>query len=382
MSEQHARLAPSSASVWAECPGSVVMQEQIPELPRDVDTGAEGTAAHWMAAEVLGEPNSKAAQDYLGTEAPNGVIITYEMIEAAQVYIQDVLNAAKGATGDLHVEYKVQARSIHPTDNWGTLDCALTCTKESLLIIWDLKYGWGIVSVYENLQLVNYAIGALEAINTLGNPMPEHVELRVVQPRPYHPQGKIRKWRLPVADLKPYAAKLACAATEATGASPRTVAGDHCRYCSARYACDALNAAAYRAVEIAGTAVPMNLNGPQIGSQLSHLKQAEALLKARITGLEEQAVAAIRDGKPVNGWSLKPGQSRREWTKPVDEVVALGTLMGVDISKPGVMTPTQAIAAFKKAGIKSDIINNYSQRKGSGFKLVADNKNRAEEVFK
>jgi len=51
--------------------------------------------------------------------------------------------------------------------------------------------------------------------------------------------------------------------------------------------------------------------------------------------------------------------------------------MGVDISKPGALTPTQAI----KAGLPDTLIATYSERKAGGLKLVASNESRARRVF-
>jgi len=386
--EVHARLAPSDAGRWSKCPGSVVMGEAIPELPDAADHGKEGTAAHWVAAEVLsavGTGGAHPAANYLGTTAPNGAIITLEMIEAVDMYVNEVLGLMSAGVNP-RIEFKVSMRCIHPEHAYGTADAVLADGVNSTLFVRDFKYGWGLVDVRDNPQLLLYAVGALEAIHAQGNPVPEYVDMGVVQPRPYHPLGKVRSWRIPTAEISDHVARLATAATEAMGPSPRTIAREHCKHCSARHACPALSAATYDVIEWVDAAQPMNLNGPQIGKQLTELKLARELLEARITGLEAQAAAIIKSGKPVNGWALRPGRRKTVWAKSVEEVLALGRLMGVDLSKQGAITVKQAEAKAKAAGLSKEAvaaISSYGEAEGSGLRLVAEESNNklAKEIF-
>lgn len=387
--EAHARLAPSSAGRWAHCPGSVRMEELVPELPDAEDTGKEGTAAHWVAAEVLNSMLTDAphsAAKYLGATAPNGAIITLEMVEAVDVYTNHVLGITTAGVRP-RIEMGVRMRCVHPEHAWGTADAVVADGVNSVLYIRDFKYGWGLVEPRGNKQLLLYAIGALEEIHAAGNPVPEHLDLGIVQPRPYHPIGKVRTWRLPMSELNAYVAELATAATEAMGANPRTIVGsDACKHCPARHDCPALNAAVNDVLQWVDAAQPMNLNGPQIGKQLTELKMAQELLNARITGLEAQAAAIIKSGKPVNGWSLRPGQRRTVWDKPVDEVIAFGALMGADLSKPGAITPKQAEALLKSMALGKEVVAalaGYSKVEGSGLKLVPAEKDNklAKEIF-
>jgi len=57
----------------------------------------------------------------------------------------------------------------------------------------------------------------------------------------------------------------------------------------------------------------------------------------------------------------------------------MGNAFGVDLSKPGVITPNQAI----KAGMDRDTIKHIVKREKKGTKLVPDNKSTlASRVFK
>lgn len=384
---EHARLAPSSAPRWVPCPGSVTLQEQFPEVedPEREQAAREGTAAHWLADE-LGTWQI-ATGNAVGLEAPNGVIIDEAMLEAATVYNDDIQTVARAALGNISAsagvsvprEFKVQAKCVHPTDNWGRTDAALAAYGEGTLYVWDFKYGWGIVEARENWQMINYGLGSLEDIQAKGHDVPKFVEFRIVQPRPYHVDGPVRVWKIATHELAEYAAKLADSAKEALGPNPttRTNAGG-CKNCSARHACGALNAAAMNAIDVSERATPALMDGPQLGKQLEEVSYALEILKARKTGLEVQASEMIKGGKQVPGWAMRSGQTKKTWTKTVAEIVGLGALYGRGLAKDSTITPAQAI----KAGVPASAVNSYSEVKGGALKLVPENKNKAAEVFK
>ena len=62
---------------------------------------------------------------------------------------------------------------------------------------------------------------------------------------------------------------------------------------------------------------------------------------------------------------------------PVDQVLAMGSLMGVDLSKPGVKTPKQAL----KSGVDEAVIKAYSITPLGSLKLISDNPADARRVF-
>ena len=82
-------LAPSSAAQWAYCAASPTMtlQHGLPDKPEDT---ADGTAAHWVCSETLlsFKDNSESVRlphSFVGEIAPNGVVITEEMADGAQM---------------------------------------------------------------------------------------------------------------------------------------------------------------------------------------------------------------------------------------------------------------------------------------------------------
>lgn len=372
---EHSRLRPSSASRWVHCPGSVILEDQFQEL--DEEHGAEGTASHHAACELLQGRN----MPYCGTQAPNGVVLDEMMLKSAQVYVDAVLSAAAGAS--LAVEMKLDIPQVHQQCG-GTPDTWYYLPEPQELHIWDYKYGWGIVEAHENWQGICYALGALFYLaqyfrcdldvatrNT-------RVIIHIVQPRPYHVLGPIREWRIDGGKLLDYALRLAVAAQEATGKDPLCRTGSYCRYCLGRHACKAAQVAAMYSCEYICGATPEVLSPEAIAVELATLKRCEEAVKLRRTGLEAQALAMLNKGLPVPGLGIENGSGRRSWDKPVNEIIAVGDLLGLNLRKPlEVVTPTEA----RNKKLPEDVIKALSSISSTGQKLVPTGNTLAARVF-
>lgn len=193
----HAMLAPSAAPIWGICSGSVAARQAFPSL--DSEASAEGTAAHWLAAEVLRSYQTSDVRDelsFVGKVAENGVTVTEEMAEAVGHYVVDVLKVANkhGGLQSLRIEQRVAIDRVHP-DNWGTFDCSLAVTAENgqiTLYVWDYKHGHGKVYAASNDQIIEYATGI---IDTAGwSDLDVVVVSRIVQPRCFDGSGNVDEW--------------------------------------------------------------------------------------------------------------------------------------------------------------------------------------------
>ena len=384
----HARLAPSSAGRWVLCPGSVQMEEKFPERAES-EAAREGTAIHEVAAKVIEDflacgrkGHTFKRSDFLDTTASNGVVITDEMLDVAEVYVRDVLQVSGrfGGMAKVVLEHRVTMPAIHP-ENWGTLDAAILFHDfdSGELVVADLKAGWSIVEVWDNWQLLNYTAGLLHDMHERGHPMPKVIELRLVQPRPYHRDGPVRVWRFPTAELGPYVERLSAAAYEALSDSPRLIAGgSQCDNCKARSACPALLQTGYRIGEVISGVNPAELKGESLGKHLTALAEAEKLVSSLREALEEKALVDCQQGRPVLGWMPVRKESRVKWDVPAEEVTFLGDSMGIDLRKNDVITPKQAISA----GVPEWLVSSVSSSKPAGFKLVPVNLKAIGNVFK
>lgn len=365
----HSLLAPSSAARRFQCPGSTLAEAQFPE-PGDSEPAREGEAAHWGASEMLA---GRAIAE--GLIAPNGVYLTEEMVEGAELYVDHVaaelqpygMVPAQGV-----IEQRVAIPRVHAA-SFGTPDYCIWLPQSKRLWIVDYKFGFGRVEVFENRQLIEYAAGRLDdlAPGVL-------VTFTIVQPRAPHPQGPIRSWTARAVDLLPLIDQQRQAAEEALGPSPRFKVGLECKNCRARHACPTLQAAALDAVETARHAPPVEMTLPAMALELRALKRHEALLKARASGLEEQLLAHARRGAAVPGWRVEHGAGREVWSVPDEQVIAIGQALGVNVAKsPQALTPKQAV----KAGLNPAVLAGITATPRGEAKLVEFDGSIARRVF-
>lgn len=357
MSGEHAVLAPSSAHRWVKCPGSVAMEAAQPER-EESEAAKEGTAAHWVCEQAL-EGNVPLE----GSLTPNGSVVTAEMLDGAEV-----LGGVVPIDVFFNVEKRVDCSRIH-SECWGTPDMWYYEEGAKTVRIVDYKFGHRHVPVFENQQLITYAAGILDKLGINGfTEQSTTVEFVVVQPRDFHSDGPVRTWRIIASALRGYFNILTGAAIEARGKEPRLVPSpDACRDCKARHSCVAAQTEAAGALDtVYGYVAPDVLVPAEVGHMLQKLDAAIDMAKAYRSGLEEEAKRFITGGQRVPGWGLKAGQGRERWARPVEEVIALGEMMGINVSKPGAITPKQAI----KAGLSAEVVRAYSETPTGEVKLV------------
>lgn len=378
MAGQHARVQPSGLERTVQCPASLLMQEAHPGYGDDAPA-QEGEAAHYVAQHAA--TGTWAAE---GSTAPNGVVVTDEMIEGAQEVVDTITADLKpyGMTlADVAIEQPVSCPRIHP-ECWGTPDyrtwvpASRTPNGRPKLFVWDYKFGHGVVEAQDNYQLAAYASGCISATRLQDTEV--DVVLGIIQPRSYHHSGASRWWATTGDGLRATVNIASNAAHEALGDNPRTRTGNECGNCSARHACTTLQRAGYSAADRAGQPQPMELPPDALGLELRTLMHAQKLLEARVSGLQEQAVAMERAGRRVSWFKIERSPGRMAWTRPVAEVIALGQAMGVNVAKPvEAITPTQAI----KAGLPEALVTSFATRPMGAAKLVPDDGSAARRAF-
>jgi len=357
----HSILAPSSMARIVQCEGSLAMSALYPEPDDDTDS-RDGTAAHWVFAELMA--GRTVAE---GQIAPNGVVLDDEMIDGAQLMV-DTLQAAD--PGGWVIEQPVTIPAVHPMC-WGTPDAYKWRVPSARLHVADFKFGHGLVEVFENWQLMAYAIGLLEPVKHLPGII---VHLTIVQPRCHHREGHVRTWSTTSGALRAYANIMASKAEAAMGATPATHTGPECMHCPGRHACTTLQRAGLMVCDVVGKTEPLSLTAEQAGQELRRLTYASNLLKARRTGLEQQVLSALRVGVRVSHWHIENGQGREHWKDP-GQALAMGSLLGLPLAKPPApITPSQA----RKLGLDTA---GFTERLTGEAKLVADDPIAARKVF-
>jgi hypothetical protein len=372
---EHSIFPPSSMDRLVNCPGSFLMTQMYPE-PTDTPAAMEGTAAHWVCAEL-----AVGNRVEIGQLAPNGIAITDEMIEGAEMFVDQIpasMMPPWGAMKQFYVEKRVDIPRVHELC-WGTPDVRYHIDKR--ITILDYKFGHAYVDVFENYQLMAYAAGALDAVG--GSDLDVVFDLTIVQPRCFHRDGPVRTWTVLASEIRGHINRMqnVCGALSSRPDDAQCSTGEHCKYCPANHACDALQRSTQSVLDFMAKPIPSDMPPGEKGLYLSRVQKAIVLLKAIGDGLEQEVEASIRRGVPVHGYDLQPGQGRTTWTRPQGEIEALGDMLGADFRKHSLITPKQAQATLKKIGIDGSVITEYSGVSSGELKLVASDSSLTRRVF-
>jgi len=388
----HALLAPSSAAVWSKCPGSVLLSSLVPETDKWRKESEEGTAAHWVCEMVLhdcaeaGQMDLSRLDDLLGATAPNGVVVTDDMLRGAKLYVEEI-NTVCGRSGfqTLAIEEKVQT-SIHPECS-GTPDADAMDIAGLTLHVWDYKFGHGDVPAYENQQLICYYDGICEKYGL--SDMSEqllNVHFHVVQPRCFTANGPVKEWIVEAVALRGHLNILRSAATKAVSENPETVSGNHCRNCPARHECKSARLAALDAIEYRNAATPEPLSDEAIAYETLALENAEAALKYRRESLHDEISSRVAAGKNIPHFGTVTGKGQSKWAVDVATLQMIGEGSEVNLIKdPEGVTPAEARRRLMSSGLKGkeadSTLEGLTTRPSTGVKVVRLKGTDATQIF-
>ena len=348
----HSKLGASGSHRWFKCSGSVVLSEGRPN--ESSVFAMEGTAAHFLGETCL-RAQLRTPEGYLGWSAhvletpkmkevyltetedmpkdlnPKFVHtfeVTEEMVEAVQTYLDAIWNIYQ-PDDILVVEQKFDLSSLFP-GMFGTADCVIYRPSTGELFVFDFKYGQGVpVDVKGNEQQLFYSLGA--ALHTPGRNLTD-VEMAIVQPRCFHPDGPVRSWKISAVDLLDWSADLIEAAERTDVAATEyragngdpdwfkkwTCAGDHCKWCPAS-PCMTVTNKAYEdakaefssAGEIILPSVPA-LGGEELARVLRNADFMENWIKAVRAFAHHEGDA----GRPPPGFKIVAKRATRKFKDP------------------------------------------------------------------
>lgn len=234
--------------------------------------------------------------------------------------------------------------------------------RDGKLFIDDLKYGWGIVEVRENWQLIGYAIGEVIRRGIAF----DRIVLRIHQPRPHHEDGSTRVWELTYPELLGYKERIEQRMEMIVAGEKTLTTSDKCKYCpAAGEACPAFNRLFYRALEVATEFTQDQIDETELARQLDHVNRAVEVIKIKSDSLNELAVSRIKGGKIIPGYLTESRYGDRKWKNGISPDI-IKTLTGKDVIEQTMLSP----AKCEKIGISKDFINSLVDRHFLGQKLV------------
>ena len=309
----HAKLSASGASRWATCPGSVQMEDGIPD--KESIYAQEGTLAHEMSELKLkhyldpkgfGKRKLNAAIKKL----KENELYQAEMESYTDTYVDFIKEKALSFPSNPYIEIEKRVDFSRWVDGgFGTCDCVLI--HGSTLSIIDLKYGKGVpVSSEQNEQLILYALGAYDAFNLIYNL--DKIELNIVQPR----INNFSTWEMSLTELLLWGDYFKVQAEKALGGNGELVpSAKACKFCKARDICTARaenNLSLESEIKLKPNEIPKD-------KLYEYISRGEDIAKW-VADLKAYALDMCLKGEDVKGLKAVAGRTSRSWTNQ-DEAI-------------------------------------------------------------
>ena len=357
----HARFSPSSGKRYLSCPPSLLLEEQFPD--EQSPFAAEGSAGHEMAEYLINKHLKKR------TKRPVSDYYSDELMEAVEDYTAYAVSQIEEAKQNCEnpffgVELKVSLAD-RVDGCFGTADMVVVDDRKIHII--DLKLGKGVmVDAERNVQLMIYGLGVLDMLGFLYEI--ETVELTIVQPRIEH----FSTWEISAEELLSWGKEVfEPGAAKALSGDGEFMAGDHCRFCKARFTCRA-RAEEYLKLAQMEFAEPALMSDEKIAEVLS---KADALKKWAEEIYAYAQNEAVVNHKEWPGFKLVLGRSNRKYTDETDVAEAAKKAGYTDIYKQSLIGITEMERLMGKKKF-NEILGSFVYKPEGKVTLVPDSDKR------
>ena len=354
---------PSASYIWGNCALYPSLIERLPKQP-DSDPAREGTCAAWVAEKVInGEfPDAFAME---GMTHVNGWLVTREMVQHVQKYVGIV-------TGDGSAPPRAEIRvSLSPYIQ-GTLDSS-SALSSCCIRVADLKYGFVIVEVEENPQLLIYAASLLRMLGF--PPQITHVELAIYQPRAFHSKGPWRTITITVQELWQAVQRLILAAEECNKPNPRATPGPHCKFCDAKIGCEANAHSAYAMFNYVESQQHRHMTSVELAEEFRTLTAIKKFIDARFKAVEAEAEQRMKS-EWMPGLESQQRFGHRKFKDGIDPLT-IHAKTGVNPVSMSIKSP----AEMEREGANQDELEKLTFTPSIGYKIKPMRKDYFGKLF-
>ncbi|MDL2317946.1 DUF2800 domain-containing protein [Eubacteriales bacterium OttesenSCG-928-A19] len=327
----HARLNASSSHRWMACPPSVKLSEQFADTTSQY--AEEGTYLHELCElklhMYLADMLPTVAEQLYAQQKDND-FYTDEAETVTDEYVAfcaETIEAVRSGCKDplILVEHRLDYSEYVP-EGFGTGD--LVIVADGMLEVIDFKGGRGVrVDAKRNSQLMLYGLGALLEFDPLYDI--HTIRMTIVQPR----LNNVTTYELSAEELLHWAeTEVRPKAELAAAGEGEFCAGEHCRFCKARYTCRT-RSEYHMALAQKDFKAPDLLTDEEILDILPVAESMNNWVQDLIAYATQQAV----EGTHWQGYKLVAGRSIRKYTSEA-EVVRAATEAGyTDIYKTSLL---------------------------------------------
>jgi hypothetical protein len=358
----------------------------------------EGTAAHQLAEDCLLDgtdamdhiDGAVTLEDDAGNQTEH--LITENMAEAVQVYLNDVRVIASGLGVVPRTERRLHLEWID-VRLFGTNDVSIELPFGTLYMR-DYKHGQGIAvdvaypepKVYfaggssdKNPQLMYYALGAVEE----GNPKCfADVDIGITQPRAPHPDGSVRSVNVTIEELFKWRDEVLIPGVKATDdPNAPLCAGTHCKFCRAIPVCPEVGKVVTHTAKLTAKQVfgnePMVFPNPADMTTEDRVKiyALMELFGSWMKAVQSDTHDKLKAGHNIPGLKLVQGRASRKWNdaSAVDIESELESQLGAEAFNKKMKTPAQIEKALKSIGSDAKMFEQYvTTSHGTSVALESD----------
>lgn len=370
--DAHSLISPSSVERVYNCPASVVLTKDLPNV--ESEAASEGTEFHACMEDLLKNPPA----DEMSLMERISNIPSLEManyVQTAYDYISNVIAKLK----PIRVDVERRVPIFYSKNDFGTLDLGLLVPSKTEqnhynIVILDWKYGKGhYVEVDHNKQLASYAYSYYLSMKGLFTPfVVDKITTIVYQPRCTSSEGlTARSITYTLPELEEFCNTIKDKVTIAYNLltankceiEKEQHAGEHCLFCKLKSQC------AVHKTYITKDAVEL-INDLVVEEKQDSFKDISLLteddmirivsfgetvlpkLKSYIEEVTNLLQARLEAGEKLKGLKLVQGRGRRKWVEDESYIIKTLESVGVECTKRTLKTLTEVEAGLKLIGRK------------------------------